>query len=100
MRCSTSFRGSGSRGGAWSDVASDLENRVVVLTGRDENFFGDIESGGFADLTTREGWDTIYREGRAFLRNLANIPMPVIAAVNGPAKAHGDIALLADLVVA
>lgn len=85
---------------AWADVGGDLENRIIVLTGKGENFFGDLDFDGFADLTTPEGWDTIYREGRALLRNLANVPMPVIAAVNGPAKAHGDIALLADIVVA
>lgn len=84
----------------WYDIAHDLDNRIIILTGSGDNFIGDIDFTTFADLTTSAGWDTIFREGTELLRNLAAISMPIIAAVNGPAKVHGDFALLADITIA
>lgn len=45
-------------------------------------------------------WDVIYREGRSLLNNLLAIEVPVIAAVNGPAFIHAELAVLADIVLA
>jgi len=45
-------------------------------------------------------WDVIFREGRALLRNLMAIEVPVIAAVNGPAFIHAELAVMADIVLA
>jgi enoyl-CoA hydratase/carnithine racemase len=45
-------------------------------------------------------WEHIYDEGVALLENLLAIPVPVIAAVNGPALIHAEIAVLSDIVLA
>jgi enoyl-CoA hydratase/carnithine racemase len=47
-----------------------------------------------------EMWDRIYAEGVALLENLLAIPVPVIAAVNGPALIHAELAVLSDIVLA
>ncbi len=43
---------------------------------------------------------TIYREGKKVLANLLDIPVPVIAALNGPVTVHSEYVLLADIVIA
>jgi hypothetical protein len=42
------------------------------------------------------GYDKIYREGKKVLLNLIDIPMPVIAALNGPTTVHSEYVLLAS----
>jgi enoyl-CoA hydratase/carnithine racemase len=80
-------------------IAGDTQNRVMILTGTGEEFCARGASGGW-DLSQPAGWDTIYREGKALLRNLLDISIPVIAAVNGPARIHAEIAVLGDVVLA
>jgi enoyl-CoA hydratase/carnithine racemase len=46
------------------------------------------------------GFDKMYREGKKVLATLVDIPVPVIAAVNGPATVHSEYVLLADFVIA
>ena len=45
-------------------------------------------------------WDAIIAEGRRVVQRLADLEMPIVAAVNGPATVHSEYALLADIVVA
>jgi enoyl-CoA hydratase/carnithine racemase len=45
-------------------------------------------------------WEKIAREGRQMLFDLLDIPVPVIAAVNGPVDHHAELALLSDVVLA
>jgi enoyl-CoA hydratase/carnithine racemase len=80
-------------------VGQDVGNRVVILTGAGEAFIDRIEPEGF-DFFTPRGYDKIYREGKKILANLLDIPVPVIAAVNGPATVHSEYVLLADIVLA
>jgi enoyl-CoA hydratase/carnithine racemase len=80
-------------------IAGDTENRVVILTGTGEVFCARGASGGW-DLSRPAGWDKIYREGKALLRDLLDISIPVISAVNGPARIHAEIAVLGDIVLA
>ncbi len=80
-------------GPAFADVAADNENKVVIITGTDDVFVRDLDMTTFQDLNTAEGFDRIYREGNAIMRNLVSIPVPVIAAVNGAAMIHSEIAL-------
>jgi enoyl-CoA hydratase/carnithine racemase len=82
------------------DIGSDAENRVVIVTGRGESFLADYDMTGLAADHRRHGWDKTYWEGKQLLQNLLNIEVPVIAAVNGPAHIHAEIALLADIVLA
>jgi enoyl-CoA hydratase/carnithine racemase len=72
---------------------------VVILTGAGETFIDRIEGAGF-DFFTPRGYDKIYREGKKVLANILDIPVPVIAALNGPTTVHSEYALLCDIVIA
>jgi enoyl-CoA hydratase/carnithine racemase len=80
-------------------IGSDSENRVVILTGSGNAFMETISPEGF-DFFTPQGYDKIYREGRKVLMNILDIEVPLIAAVNGPARLHSEYILLADIVLA
>jgi enoyl-CoA hydratase/carnithine racemase len=80
-------------------IGSDLDNRVVILTGSGTAFMETISPEGF-DFFTPQGYDKIYREGRKVLMNILDIEVPLIAAVNGPARLHSEYVLLADIVLA
>src|SRR3954454_5053470 len=80
-------------------INQDPDNRVVILTGAGEAFIDRIDSEGF-DFFSPRGYDKIYREGEQILANLLDIPVPVIAALNGPVTVHSEYVLLADIVIA
>jgi enoyl-CoA hydratase/carnithine racemase len=80
-------------------IGSDRDNRVVILTGSGSAFMETISPEGF-DFFTPQGYDKIYREGRKVLMNILDIEVPMIAAVNGPARLHSEYILLADIVLA
>jgi enoyl-CoA hydratase/carnithine racemase len=87
-------------GHAFEEIARDTDNRVVLLTGSGGAFCVDVATAGWGDdLNTTTGRDRIYWEGRRLLKNLLNIEVPIIAAVNGPAHMHAEIALLCDIVI-
>lgn len=85
---------------AFADIAADRENRVVVLTGSGDRFCADRDDTLSAVRSTPEGWDRIYWEGKRLLTTLLEIEVPVVAAVNGPAHYHAELAVLADVVLA
>lgn len=80
-------------------IGSDPDNRMVILTGSGDAFMETISPEGF-DFFTPQGYDKIYREGRKILMNILDIEVPLIAAVNGPARLHSEYILLADIVLA
>jgi enoyl-CoA hydratase/carnithine racemase len=80
-------------------INQDPGNRAVILTGAGEAFIDRIDPEGF-DFFSPRGYDKIYREGKKILQNLLDIPVPVIAALNGPTTVHSEYALLADIVIA
>jgi enoyl-CoA hydratase/carnithine racemase len=80
-------------------IGSDADNRVVILTGSGAAFMETISPEGF-DFFTPQGFDKIYREGKKILMNILDIEVPLIAAVNGPARVHSEYILLADIVLA
>ena len=80
-------------------VGSDPDNRVVILTGSGNAFMETISPDGF-DFFTPQGYDKIYREGKKVLMNILDIEVPLIAAINGPARLHSEYVLLADIVLA
>ncbi|MEU6139523.1 enoyl-CoA hydratase/isomerase family protein [Streptomyces sp. NPDC047081] len=85
----------------WDELAADPEARVIVLTGRGRAF----SAGGNFDIMTRVQRDSSFREqqveeARSIVTGLVRCPLPVIAAVNGPAVGLGcSLALLSDLVL-
>lgn len=88
-------------GQACADLARDPENRVVILTGTGESFCAGMDpEERFHEPGLAAMWPRIYQEGIDLLENLLAIPVPVIAAVNGPALIHAEIAVLSDIVLA
>ncbi len=87
--------------GVWDRVAADDEVRAVVLTGRGRAF----SAGGDFHVMTRVQRDRAFREqnideARRIITGMVRCPVPVIAAVNGPAVGLGcSLALLSDLVL-
>mgnify|MGYP000845563733 CR=1 FL=1 len=86
-------------GYCFTDVGADRENKVVILTGAGENYCADIDAGSFK-LSTAGDWDLTFYDGRRLLINLLDIEVPVISAVNGPARIHPEIPVLSDIVLA
>jgi enoyl-CoA hydratase/carnithine racemase len=80
-------------------IGQDQDTRVVILTGAGEAFIDDIDGASF-DFGSAHGFHKMYQEGQQVLANLINIPVPVIAAVNGPATVHSEYVLLCDTVLA
>ena len=86
-------------GYCFTDVGADRENKVVIMTGAGDDFCAEIDAGSFK-LSTASDWDLTFYDGRRLLGNLMDIEVPVIAAVNGPARIHPEIPVLSDIVLA
>ena len=88
-------------GPAFHDVATDMENRVIILTGTGDSFIASMDPAfQFHEASLAEMAPRIVEEGLALLHNLLAIPVPMIAAVNGPALIHAELAVLCDVVLA
>ena len=83
----------------FADIARDYENRVVILTGTGETFCANPPPSGSGAIKSTSR-DRVFSEGRHLLMNHLNIEVPMIAAVNGPAHRHAELALLCDIVIA
>jgi enoyl-CoA hydratase/carnithine racemase len=83
-------------------VANDDENRVVVLTGTGPSFCAsaDPESFRLDPSVPPVAITRVYQEGKDLLFSLLDIPVPMVAAVNGPTWMHAELPLLCDVVVA
>src|SRR6267378_681231 len=63
-------------------------------------FITDVDWSSFGDVTDPGVWSQVHDEGVQVLENIANIRVPVIAAIEGRAHVHSDYALLASVIVA
>jgi enoyl-CoA hydratase len=85
----------------WGRLAADPEARVVILTGAGRAF----SAGGDFQWMTRIQSELAYRErivdeARRILGEMLRFPLPIVAAVNGPAVGLGcSLALSCDLVL-
>lgn len=86
-------------GHCFADIGSDPANRVIVITGTGDAFCEGLDSSWVGTMTP-ELWGRIYSNGVRLLTNLLAIEVPVVAAVNGPARVHAELGVLADVVVA
>jgi enoyl-CoA hydratase/carnithine racemase len=86
-------------GQCFSDIGSDPENRVIIVTGTGEHFNAKFARGDQWEITPQT-WDHIYWDAKKLLTNLLDIEVPMIAAVNGPATIHAELAVLCDIVLA
>ena len=80
--------------------AQDRANKIVILTGPGGEFITDVDWSSFGDVTDPGVWSQVHDEGVQVLENIANIRVPVIAAIEGRAHVHSDYALLASVIVA
>jgi enoyl-CoA hydratase len=85
----------------WDEISADESCRSVVLTGNGRAFC----AGGDAEVLTNMNeseqyrYDTL-RDGATIVRSMAAFPLPLIAAVNGPAVGLGcSLAGLCDIVL-
>lgn len=98
---------------AFEEIARDRENRCVIITGTGNAFCAEVDAGGGRGVKVPQGdggpqqwgvkptsWDHIYNDAKYLLMNHLNIEVPMIAAVNGPALIHAELAVLCDIVLA
>lgn len=84
---------------AFYAIGRDRNNKVVILTGVGD-YMADIDFASFGNVGDANVWSKVHDEGTQILENLANIRVPVIAAIEGRAHIHTEYALLANVVVA
>jgi enoyl-CoA hydratase/carnithine racemase len=87
-------------GHAFSDIARDADNRVVIMTGTGDQWCGNTATPERFGRKTARQWDHTFREGLRLTWNLLDIDAVIISCVNGPATRHPEIPLLADIVLA
>src|SRR5206468_1739988 len=85
---------------AFYRIAQDRANKIVILTGAGGEFIADVDWSSFGDASDPGVWSQVHDEGVQVLENIANIRVPVIAAIEGRAHVHSDYALLASVIVA
>ncbi|HEY2473140.1 MAG TPA: enoyl-CoA hydratase/isomerase family protein [Terracidiphilus sp.] len=85
---------------AFYRISQDRGNKVVILTGAGGDFITNVDWSSWANPADPGIWSQIHDEGVQVLENIANIRVPVIAAIDGRAHVHSDYALLASVIVA
>ncbi len=85
---------------AFYRISQDRENKIVILTGAGGEFIPGIDFSSFGNVANPDVWSQVHDEGVQILENLANIRVPVIAAIEGRAHVHSEYALLANVIVA
>lgn len=85
---------------AFYRIAQDRANQIVILTGAGGEFIPGIDFSSFGNVADPGIWSQLHDEGIQMLENIANIRVPVIAAIEGRAHVHSEYALLASVVVA
>ena len=85
---------------AFYRIAQDRANKIVILTGTADDFITGVDFSTFGNVADPDVWSQVHDEGVQILENLANIRVPVIAAVEGRLHVHSEYALLANVIVA
>jgi enoyl-CoA hydratase/carnithine racemase len=85
---------------AFYRISQDRENKIVILTGAGGDFIIGVDWPSFGNVADPGAWSQIHDEGVQVLENMANIRVPVIAAVEGRAHVHSEYLLLANVIVA
>jgi enoyl-CoA hydratase/carnithine racemase len=80
--------------GDW--LRNDRETRVMIFGGTGEVFCVEIDTPSFRQT----GWHDVWVEGRRSLLGLLDLDVPTISIVNGPARVHAELPVIADIVLA
>src|SRR5438034_10329584 len=84
---------------AFYRIAQDRANKIVILTGAGGEFIPDIDFSSFGNVADPGVWSQVHDEGTQIVENIANIRVPLIAAIEGRAHVHSEYALLASVIV-
>ncbi|MGH9559926.1 MAG: enoyl-CoA hydratase/isomerase family protein [Terracidiphilus sp.] len=85
---------------AFYRIAQDRANKIVILTGAGGEFIPGIDFSTFGNVADPGVNSQIHDEGVQIVENIANIRVPLIAAIEGRAHVHSEYALLASVIVA
>src|SRR6201998_2978832 len=85
---------------AFYRISQDRGNKIVIWTGAGGEFIPGIDFSSFGNVADPDVWSQVHDEGVQILENLANIRVPVVAAIEGRAHIHSEYALLANVIVA
>src|SRR5438128_12532356 len=85
---------------AFYRIAQDRANKIVILTGAGGEFIPYIDFPSFGNVADPAAWSQVHDEGVQIVENIANIRVPMIAAIEGRAHVHSEYALLASVIVA
>ena len=84
----------------WRELADDTEARAVVLTGAGGAFCAGGDFAFMLECQEPDGRWRVMDEARRIITEMVRFPLPVVAAVNGPAVGLGcSLAALCDLVL-
>jgi enoyl-CoA hydratase len=85
----------------WRQIAADQDAKVVILTGAGRTFCAGGDFGWLmGNLEDPAAQNESLREGAQIIEEMVRFPLPVIAAVNGPAVGLGcSVAVLCDIVL-
>jgi enoyl-CoA hydratase/carnithine racemase len=72
----------------------------VILTGAGGAFIPAIDFSTFGEVADPGVWSQVHDEGVQILEDIANIRVPMIAAIEGQVNVHSEYALLANVIVA
>lgn len=84
---------------AFYAIAQDRDNKIVILTGAGD-YMAQIDFPSFGNVGDPDVWSQVHDEGVQILENIANIRVPMIAAIEGRAHIHSEYALMANVIVA
>lgn len=74
---------------AFHRIARDRDNKVVILTGAGD-YIASIDFSTFGNVGDHDVWSRVHDEGVQVLENIANIRVPMIAAIKGRAHIHSE----------
>ena len=84
---------------AFYDISRDRRTRAVVFTGTGDEWMERIDHAGLKEMAHPWVWHRVNMDGKKMLENLLDIEVPMVAAINGPARLHSELALLCDAVL-
>jgi enoyl-CoA hydratase/carnithine racemase len=85
-------------GYCFADIASDPENKVIILTGTGDAFIDrEAFAAGDGGVDPAAWGEHLLPDAKRLLMNHLEIQAPMIAAINGPATIHAELAVLCDI---
>jgi enoyl-CoA hydratase/carnithine racemase len=75
---------------AFYRISQDRANKIVILTGAGGDFMIGVDWASFGNVADPDVWSQVHDEGVQVLENIANVRVPVIAAIEGRAHIHSE----------